>query len=228
MNTVLTVLAVIGAVLVLLLLLLFFGKAKLRVIYKNEVKVFLSVLGIRFRIYPEKPLKPGSRAARKRAMKKRARKRKRQLQKAKDAAAGKPTLNLVENIQLVLSILKTAYQKTRGKMILRVRRFRIRVATGDAATTAILYGHVLTASTLLMQWISSCVNPIKRKQDAMQVYPDFLSNKSDAEVDIEIGLRLTRGIRLAFTLLSSFQSEKTKAANRAKKRLAKKQASKKA
>lgn len=228
MKIFLTVLAVIGAVLVLLLLFLIFGKAKLRVIYRNEVKVFLYVLGIRFRIYPEKTLKPDSKAAKKRAMKKRERKRKRQLQKARDQAAGNPTPNLVENIQMILGILKTAYKKARGKMILRVRRFRIRVATGDAATTAILYGHVLTAATLLFQWINSCVNPIKRAQDAMQVYPDFLSCKSDAEVDIEIGVRLLRGIRIGISLLSSFRSEKAKTVRRAKKRLAKKQAAKKA
>lgn len=228
MKIFLTVLAVIGALLVLLLLFLLLGKAKLRVIYRNEVKVFLYVLGIRFRIYPEKPLKPDSKAAKKRALKKQERKRKRKLQKAQDVAAGKPTPNLVENIQMILAILKTAYKKARGKMIVRVRCFRISVATGDAATTAILYGHVITAATLLLQWINSCVNPIKRSEDAMRIYPDFLSSKSDAEVDIEIGLRLIRGILLGITLLSSFHSEKAKAVRCAQKRLAKKQAAKKA
>lgn len=134
------ILAVIAAVLLALVLLLLFlfliGKARIRIIYREKLKVFLTVLGIRFRILPRKKDRSDPEAAKRRAAK-RAKKKKR---KRSDIPEGiKP--QIPDLLDMIFSLLRIAYRRSRGKVSIRMRCFKLRIATDDAAKTAIVYGN---------------------------------------------------------------------------------------
>lgn len=226
MKILLIVLAVLAALLVLLLLLLLLGSAGIRIIYRGQLRVVLKVLGLRFRLYPEKT--PRGRAALRREAKRKKRKRRRRaekrLRRRQRAAAGEPTPGLPENLRMITALVRLAVQKTRGHIRIRVRRFHIRIATGDAARTAILYGAAVGAAAPLLQWLHSDYNAIERGDGDMTIEPDYLAQKSDAEVDIELGMRLIRGLMIAVSLFSAYRGEKELAIRRTRSRLARRAA----
>ncbi len=215
-KVVLIILGALLALILLLLLLLIFGRASIRLVYREDITMVLSVLGIRFKILPAKN-KPKSEAAKRReALKKQKRKQKRELSKAENA--GKPQPTLLDNLGIIFSTVKAAYRKLRGKLIIKVNRFSIHVATGDAAKTAILYGAVLGTCSIFWQWVHGVISPVRRKTGAMEVIPDYLSKKSRADIDILLGMRLMPALLVAYSAYRAFTENRAKAFRKAEKR----------
>ncbi len=205
-------LGVLGALLVILLLALLFGKAKIRIAASaTQVKVMLSICGIRIWILPLKKgiLKDGkdSKIARKMQAKRKARKELKQRKKA----AGEPVPNLLENLQLIFSLLKTAQAKLRDKLTIRVRKFRVEVASPDAAQTAVLYGAVVSACSLFWEWVQASLAVIQRKRGAMQVVPNYLKTQSSAEIDIVLKMHGLRALFTVFSIMDAYKEEFQKA-----------------
>ena len=226
MNALQIILTVLAALIGLLLLLIFFGSASVRISYHEEIRVVLSVLGIPFQLVPGRKKKPKSpadqqKAARKKREKQKQKKLKKE-QKKKQIAAGEPIPNLLENLQMIFSLLKAAYRAVRGKLRLRAYRFHIRVATGDAAQTAILYGTVTGAAALILQWMDECLIPIRRDCGDMQIVADYLAQKPEADIDIRLSIRFYRAIGIAIAMLAAFRKEKTRATEKARRRIQKK------
>lgn len=226
MKILLIVLAVLAAVFVLLFLLLFFGCASIRITYREQLRVVLNVLGLRFRLYPEKAptTKAGLRREAKRKRRQRLRKAEKRMRKQKRAAAGEPTPNLPENLQMIWALVKLARRKVKGKLFIRVYRFDIRIATGDAAKTAILYGATVGAAAPLLQWINADFNTIERESGNMSIRPDFLAEKSSVDIDLELGMKIFRGLIVAGALLSAYRDQKELAIQKARRRIARKAA----
>lgn len=227
MNALLIILTVIASLLILLLLLLFLGSANVRISFCGELKVVLSVLGIHFRLVPSrKKNKPKSKAERekdaKRAKEKREKKKLKKQEKKAKIAAGEPVPNLLENMAMIFSLLKTAYRKVRGKLYLRAYRFHIRVATPDAAQTALLYGAVTGSAALILQWMDEHFIPVSRGNGDMTIVPDYLSEKTQADIDILLGIRLYRALGIAIAMLAAFRKEQAAATEKARRRIQKK------
>ncbi len=224
MNPLLIALIVLGALLLLVLLLFLFGKASIRLTVKGQVRVFISVLGYRRRIFPvwEKGDKPRSEKAKKKAAE---RKRQKRLQKEADKAAGM-TPSLTDNLQMITSLIKQAYRELRGRLSIRFRRFRINIGTGDAATTAILYGSVLTATSLLLQWVDASFTHIDRNDGDVALTPDYLADKTTVDIDIVLGMRVCQAVGLALTMFKAYDTERTSAKQKAAARRAKKKEAK--
>ena len=226
MKILLIVLAVLAALLILLLLLLLFGSASIRITYREQLRVVLKVLGLRFRLYPEKTptTKAELRRQAKRKRRKRLRKQEKRLRRQEQKASGEPIPNLPENLQMIWSLVRLARRKIKGKLFIRAYRFHIRIATGDAAKTAILYGATVGAAAPLLQWIHADFNPIERGRGDMSIEPDYLAEKSSVDIDLELGMRLFRGLIVAVALLSAYRDEKELAIRKARRRIARKAA----
>ena len=229
----------LGGLVLLVLLLLLLGKAKIRIVCREKVRVVASVLGIRYTLVSDKEPKPheprdlsrclnpdralrrelrrqrresakawkkqlrDQRKAEKKAAKKR---KKKQLQK--QSSQKKPTPNIKEKLEMIFSLLKQLYRHTNGKFRLYIRRMHIQVATDNAADTAVLYGVVVASASCILQWLQDHFIPIRRKEGSMQIRPDYLSEKSHADIDIVCSVRLYRVVGIALRMLIAYGKEK--------------------
>ena len=220
MDTLWIILGIVGALLLLVVLLLLLGKAKIRIAASSSnVKVMLSLFGIRIWILPLKKgiLKDGKDSKLLRKMQTKN-KEKKALKKAK-LAAGEPVPNLMENLQMIFALLKAAQTKLRTKLRIRVRRFRIEVATPDAAQTAILYGSVVGVCSCFWEWIQANVAEVDRKPGAMKVTPNYLKTQSSAEIDLTLKMRGIKALFVVFEMIDVFKIESQKAEQKAAIRL---------
>lgn len=228
------VLSVIGGIAVLLLLLLFFGSVRIKTTINGEVMILGSILGIRRRLYPHPEPKEDlidvSRCRHpERVLRKEEKRRRKALEKAErkrlkkkeeKPSAPAPAPNLKENLDMILALLKRAYKLTRGKLAIEFREMHLRVAAGDAAQTAILYGVVLQTSAYLLQWTEDHFNHVRRRDGAMTVEPDYLAAKPTAKLDLRISVRLFRAIGIGFQMLRAYSAERRRARRHAMKRTA--------
>ena len=239
MNGLLIALSVVGGVVVLLLLAIFLGSARVRLSIDGEVRVSVSVFGVRKQLFPRpKPkeklrdvsrcrpdgvLRKEEKRRRKAAAKAEKKRLKEERKRAKKASAKPsapaPAPNLKENIDMIFALLKRAYTLTHGKLGIEFRKMHLRVATGDAAQTAILYGVILQTSTYLLQWVESHFNHVRREDGAMTIDPDFLADRPSAEVDLRLSVRLFRAIGIGIGMFRTYLSERRRARRRAAKRV---------
>ena len=199
---------VIGGI---LLLLAFTAslRAEVLIAYSDEFALTVRVLGIPIKILPKKKKKIKISAysrknrakyeaaekekAIKKSKKKAEKKKKKDAAKAKkkaDKAAGKakPKKPIDEVIDMVLDLVKVAVGRFGKHLRIRIARLHIGVGTGDAASTAILYGAIAPAVACLAAHLDSTStlrHPVKSDVD---IHADYLSEKM--VVDIEIGFSI--------------------------------------
>lgn len=238
MNGWLIALIAVGGVLLLLLLFLLFGTARLRVICREDVWVFLRVLGLRFRLYPRRESAGTSRFCRnpnralrrelRRQRKEAKRAEKKKLKKRKKAAetANLPKPNLRENLSMILALLKDFYRVTKGKLRLRTLRMHIVVASDNAAQTALIWGGVSSGASLLLNWIDKHFMPIEHYAGEVDIRPDFAGGESGADIDLVLSVRLWSALRIALAMRGHYGEEKTKAQYKALRRIKRKAAKK--
>lgn len=221
LKPLLIILGVLLALLLLVILLVFFGRVRLRIVWKNRLDAVFYLLGIPIPLFRD-----GEPSKMERQLVKSQKKGK---EKQKRVMAGRPQPNLLENLQMVLHILQLVCRELRGKLRIRVNRFAIRVASDDAAKTALLYGATVGVTTSLWQLIQDHIAPVERSDNAMTVTPDYLSTVSSVDVDIVLRMRVIKALLLYFAVMNGIDDERAaaykKAAKRTKKREAKKAAS---
>ena len=243
MNILLIVLGAVLALVLIVLLTVLFGKAKLRIVCQGKLKIVASIFGIRFTLYPEKKKKKKEKESRlllqchnpdkvlkkelriqkkaaKKAQKKKNKARKKYMRKkSKQRKAGLPDPNLLENLQMILALLKKFYKTAKGVAKIEVHQMHITVASNDAATTAVLYGTVVQSAAYILEWIDSHFAEIKRRDGAMTIQPDYLSSTMTSNIDITCTVNLRKGAAIAFEMHSAYKKEKAAALQKAKKRV---------
>ncbi|MBR7181954.1 MAG: DUF2953 domain-containing protein [Clostridia bacterium] len=199
-------LIVVGAVLLFFALLLSL-RIRFVITLRDEVALTLCVLCFRFRIYPRKKRvkwkdyspKRAERLARKKA-KKEAKRKKKQDEAAKRP---RPKTTLPEKISLVRALAAALFRKTRKHLKLSAARIRISVATGDAASTAILYGAVSGVLATLLALLERIMT-VKARPPQVQVVADYLHEKSSADVKLVFSIRLIGVFITAFSVALAF------------------------
>ena len=243
MTALWVILAVLLGIILLITLLIFAGRAKIRIIYREKLRIRVSVCGIPFSILneeketrekknlstcknPERVLKKElkkRRKAAKKALKKALEKKRKALEKARlkhQRKTTEPSLDIKSKIGIVWELLKSLKNGTTGKLRICVRAMKIRIATGDAAKTAVLYGAVVQNASLLLEWIDQNFTEIRRKDGNMEIIPDYLGSSSQAEIDIECGMRFSQLIALALDLFTTYKESTAKALKKARKKQA--------
>ena len=206
----------LGGLLGLLILMLLFGKTKLRIAASaTRVKVLLTVCGIRIWILPLNKgiLKNGRDSKIIRKMQEK-RTEKKELKRAM-REAGEPMPSLPDQLQTVFTLIRLAQNKFQDKLSIRVRAFKLEIASPDAAQTAILYGSVIGLCSWFWEWIQATVSIIKRKRGAMVVVPNYLKTQSSMEIDITLKIHTLRGLFNVFSLIDAYKVEMQKAEDKA-------------
>ena len=210
-------LIVIGAVLLLLIALL---SLRIRLVLRvtQDVRLEARVLFLRLRLFPRnKHIDPREYspkgAARKRKKqerrlsKKAAKKAKKQQKKQETGhavgTARKQKRTLRENIRLVRALLAALSRRTHKHLRLHAARLHVRVATGDAATTAIAYGAVSQSLAYLLFALDK-VTRLKAQPPDVAVIADFLGERPSADIHILLSIRVWRAIATLFGVALSY------------------------
>ncbi len=213
-------LIVILAILLFFVLLLLLP-VRIVITCRETVVLRLKILFVTVPLFPRhtKPASPRNytprRMARKRrrAEKRAARKARRAAKKAEKSSRAADTLKkrhtpspaptLRENIRLVRALVAALVRKTGKHLHLRVARLHVRVATGDAATTAILYGGVCASLAYLLAALDR-VTALKAHSRETSVFADYLSEKSSIDLKLIFSLRVWGALALLFSAALTF------------------------
>lgn len=194
--------------------LVFFAIAMIRaeviIKYADDFGLAVRICGIKLTIMPRKPKKvrprdftpkkiakreeKARRKAEKKAQKKKAKKARKDAEKAEKAELKKQgkvkKKPLGETISLILALVKTAVGRFAKHLRVRVARLHINVATGDAASTAILYGTVAQSAAYIAALLDSTKTLKNAARADVDIHADYLSEKTTADIEIGFSLRV--------------------------------------
>lgn len=233
MIALITILIILGVILVAAVLILFVCNAKIRIISADQLRVVASICGFRFTVYPDKkkaPKKPKNLARcrnpeailkrelrrQQRAKEKAERKRERAAKRAAKRSEKKigipqkycPVPNLKENLEMVLALLQKFYKRTKGQIKIRIKKLHIRVATGEAAHTALLYGVVVQLVSYMIGYVETNYTALERDDGDLSVEPDYTSSESSADIDIVFRAKIWRAILILIDMVEAYDAEK--------------------
>ena len=226
---------VLAAVLFFLIALLAL-RIRLVLTVKDSVSLQLRILLLRFTLFPRrKRIKPRDysprriakreRRAERKAAKKAAKQLKKQKKKGHAVAAPGKNRTLPEKLRLARALLRMLIHRTKKHLRLHAARLRIRVATGDAATTAIAYGALSQSAAYLLGALGE-VTRLRAEPDDVYVVADFTAERSSADVRIILSIRvwgvLATALGVVFSYLRTKHNIKLTRKKRTKQKTAKK------
>lgn len=213
-------LIVILAILLFFVLLLLLP-VRIVITCRETATLYLKILFVRVPLFPRhtKPVSPRDytprrlQRKRQRAERRAARKARRAAKKAarsrgtvdtlKKGHAPAPRPTLRENIRLVRALVAVLVRKTGKHLHLKLARLHVRVATGDAATTAILYGAVSASLAYLLAALDR-VTALKARPRDVSVFADYLCGKSSIDLKLIFSLRAGGALALLFSAALTF------------------------
>lgn len=190
-------LIVIGGILLLLLLLLLL-RVRVIILYENEVVLRLKILCFGLTLYPRKP-----------SRKKHAKKKQKKKPDKGHQYGEKKKRSLGDKLRLVRALTAVVIKKTHKHLRLHAAKLHVRVATGDAAKTAILYGAVSGTLSYILALLDRVTN-LKAALPDVNVYADFLGEKPSADVKLVFSLRVWGALAIVFGAALAYLKTKMK------------------
>ncbi|MGN1410550.1 MAG: hypothetical protein ACI4XJ_10310 [Eubacteriales bacterium] len=124
-------------------------------------------------------------------------------QKAESAASNENTTpeNKLGEIIDLLKFICGEFPRLASRLHIRINRLYIVVGGGDAAETAVKYGKIQAAVSLLIELLDNktLLSPIKEGDAA--VFADFLQPKTKCEIDISLGISLYAVLKTGISAL---------------------------
>ena len=201
-------LIVLGFVLFLLLLSMLTAHAVLE--YRDDVTLTLSILFLKFRLFPANGKKVRISDYSRKSTKKRKRKTSKTQKSEVSPQKSTEEKGILEKLEGLKKLLSILLKNTFGHLKIRTSRIRILVATGDAASTAILWGAVNNAVVFILEMLDNFGKLNYQKQDVIEVTPDFISEKTTADIRIDFSLRVWQIIDIALKTFVSYIKSKNK------------------
>jgi hypothetical protein len=167
------------------LALLLSVRVTLNIVYRDKLSIYLRVLFIKVQLYPTKEKKFNAKKYEKKLKKK---ENKSNPVIRDNSQEEKPPATITDNIKLVTEILSVFFKALPRHLHVKLAKLHIKVATGDAAQTAILYGAVSGAVACLIELLDSITNLSHLKTKSISIVPDYLSDKSDVDVNISLSI----------------------------------------
>ena len=201
-------LAIILSLLLIVFLLLLFP-AKIGIEYKDDVTLYVKYLFLKKQLYPKKTKVKISDYT-----KKKHRKRLKKSRKPKSEPHKKTKENLtrkqkaeraVSRLKLLLFIVRKIYRTFLNLLTLVAKRIHIKIATDDAAKTAVLYGIAYQSTEYLLAFIDDNIKVVQKHDDDIAVYTDFLSDRCCFDIKLIFKVRpialLDIGIKVMYNYL---------------------------
>jgi len=189
-------------------------RGTLTVAYDGEITISFRVLFINIRLYPfpqfkrkrhRKSMSAREAArirerARRKAEKKRLRRgaltqkkeqpKKREPKKTDEKFPIKETLtDTVDILAAVTETVAVIVKRFTHHLRIKVARFKVKVATEDAALTAVTYGAASQIINVLLPILSTVKNFKLPKEDQFGIWVDFASTKPDIDIKLSFSLR---------------------------------------
>lgn len=197
---------IICIALILLLAFILLLKATLIISYDGEVGLWVRVLFIKIRLVPERKKRyRHSMSARKaaRLKKRRIKKLKKKLVKqhekeeekakktsSKEEGEKKSSQDILDIIHLVSKLVTKVVGTFFKHLRIKLAHINIKVATDNAAATAITYGAVTQAINVLFPLLDN-LKTVKTPQNKnINIYADFCSEEPEIDIRIEFALRV--------------------------------------
>lgn len=221
-------LIIVGCVLLLIALFwlcLLSLKATLTIAYHEELTLTARVLFFTFPLYPSREHGKGphsmSAAKAERIRRKKAKKaaKKKAAKQAKKAKKGEQTgtagakkrksmAEILDILSLVCKLASTVVRRFVKHLRIKVARLKIKVATTDAATTAVAYGAVTQSVNILLPILEQVKNFSLPEVAELDIQADFLSETPEADIEISFSLRVWHALDiLARGLIEYFKHQ---------------------
>ena len=191
-------------------------KANVKLEFEEELILSVSVLGIKIKILPGKEPKPINykeytyekhqkrlekkrlaelKKAEKKKAKAEAKKKKKAAKKAetkeqKKARKAAPKRSISDWINIAIGVLAIFFEKFTRHFHIKVARLKINVATGDAASTAIMYGATIQSVAYVIEILQSVTNVDGLENADISVNADYLSEKTTFDLCFVFSLRV--------------------------------------
>jgi hypothetical protein len=190
-------------------------KANVRLEFTDELILSISVLGIKFKILPgkEKPIntkdysydnhqkrlrkkyeaqleKIKKKEKKKAAKEKKKAERKSETKEQKRARKAVPKRSISDWVNIAVGILAIFFKKFTKHLRIKVARLKVNVATGDAASTAILYGAVIQSVAYLIEILSKITNVDGLEKADIDVKADYISEKTTLDLCFVFSMRV--------------------------------------
>lgn len=193
---------IIGILLFIALLLLIFLTAKVELVisYTNELKVYAKFLFWRFKLYPEKKKKKQKKG--KKPVKPTFKPPVKKEEKKKTDVISK----LYEYRTVVIEIIKEFSKKLHFRFV----NINIKVATDDAAKTAIVYSLATQGVSYLLSFLDSFSNVDITNKSSINIYTDFLSDESELNGSVHLYSRVFHSIPILIKIVKLITQIKLK------------------
>ena len=114
---------------------------------------------------------------------------------------------VVESISAVIDLIKAIFGEFIRYARLKVCFVDVKIATDDAAHTALLYGAASSAIYLALEFLETIVT-LKKNYKNILIYPDFASEKTEAKLKIVLRIKPIHVILAAMHLLPTLAEKK--------------------
>ncbi len=131
--------------------------------------------------------------------------------KKQKAENPKPKMTLGEITDMtgmILAIVKTVLGKFFGHLRVKVARFKITLASGDPALTAIAYGAVTQTVSYIIALLHNSKNVRGLVRENVDIRTDFLSETPQVDIKISFSLRVWHLFHVAFSALGKLLRSK--------------------
>ena len=163
-------------------------KIKINIILDEKFAVYAKVLFIKIKLFPkDKKNKKPKRPSNKKVKGKKEKKKTHAVQTDENQSI---KLKIVDYIKITCDVVKLFSKKFAKHLHIKLAKIYIRVATDDAAQTAILYGVIAQALSYLIEALDTVTNLDSLKKAYINVEPDYLSDKFDAKINITLSVRV--------------------------------------
>lgn len=179
-------------------------RINLHIIYENELVVYLRILFFKIRIIPDtnKRFDIGKLTHRKKASPTNV------ISDIKKATPYSPSI--LDKLNSVREIISIIFRTFHRRVNVKLTKIHVRVATPDAAQTAILYGAVSTAVACILDLIDDISKLKPLKQSSVSVEPDFISAKTDVKLNIQFYVSIFDTIVILMKSFFKYYSVKDK------------------
>ena len=201
----------IPLILALVIVFLLFLKIRVCLSYEDEFVVKVKVLFLNFSVIPrkQKKIKPKNyslKKLQKRQDKLKKKNQKKELKKQKHVSEHqKDKADKIKDILELIKIVLDNVLSPFGKYLkIEILKLYIKIATNDPSRTAIVYGAVSQTASYIIEGLSNITNVDVKKKESINIFADFLSEKSEAAINITLGLRVWHLFSISFKFAFAF------------------------
>lgn len=178
-------------------------RGSIHIVYENGLKIYLKVLFFKFWLFPEGRVKFDPKKYEKLLKGEQS-----SPQAIMDEIKEESKKNsLIENIKLISNLVSSLLHFCAPYMRVKLAKLHIRVGSNDAAKTAILYGAVSAAAACLIDNIDEFTRLHRLKRKSVIIEPDFLSDKTEAKINISLSISILGAIATALKMMLKYSNK---------------------